>query len=480
MRLRIATLSVAVGGVFAACGGLATQGLPSEPVVAGSDVALPVRPDAPFPPPPPPPVDAGTGADPRVAKLVDLDLGLVAPSKFVSFRVPANVLGVHLVVKGSGVEGVKSIRAPSGALVHSDFRPLPGDHPITISFSGSVAAAGIPMARQPETMPVAPGEWAVEIGGSARANVRVIMQTSADGQPHGGLLDVNVFLPPGLSIEDEPVDATKAERSKPLQARLDAFYTSAENLYGFGRGTVTYYASAREYDVLDDDERLLRAFSATKIATNARALNILFSNAGNQDWWGIAGGIPGAALTAGTDGSALAIAMVDGAAADVEGAVLAHEAGHFFGLSHLSEFDDNGNDPLEDTPQCPGIDAQNFPACPGADNVMAAAGSLAFTSASPLQRRVVQGSPIYRAFLVDQPRKAFPRPQTRISPQVLFGRAPGAVLTSGERLVLAHVCGVHAPKAPLSPRERASLIQVANDVHVVRGIRKRAQNLISR
>jgi hypothetical protein len=463
--------------MFMACGGLATQKITDEPADAGVDAAIPFWPDATLPPPP---VDASIAVDPRIAPLVDIDLGVVAPDQFVSFRVPANVLGVHLVVKGSGIEGVKSIRAPSGMLVHSDFRPLPADHPITISFSGSVAAAGIPMARQPETMPVAPGEWAVEIGGSTPANLRVLMQTSDDGLPHGGLLDVNVFLPPGLLIEGEPVDATKAERSKPLQARLDAFYTEADNLYGLGRGTVSYYASAREYDVLDDDERLLRAFSATKIAPNPRALNILFSNAGNQSWWGIAGGIPGAALTAGTDGSALAIAMVDGAEADVEGAVLAHEAGHFFGLSHLSEFEAAGNDPLEDTPQCPGIDEQNYPNCPGADNVMAAAGSLAFTSSSPLQRRVVQGSPIYRAFLVDQPRTGFSRPQPRVTPETLFGHAPGAALTVGERLVLAHACGVHARKTPLNLSERVALTQVANDTHVVRGLRTRARNLMLR
>jgi hypothetical protein len=155
---------------------------------------------------------------------------------------------------------------------------------------------------------------------------------------------------------------------------------------------------------------------------------------------------------------------------------LAHEAGHFFGLSHLTEFDDRGNDPLDDTAECPGNSFETFANCPDANNIMAAAGAVSAPFASPLQKRVVQGSPIYRAFLVDQPPKLL-LPPFRADFRPLFGRGAAPVMRRGERIVLAHQCGIHASKRALSAPERAAVLAVAADPAVAVGIRKLAQNI---
>jgi len=84
------------------------------------------------------------------------------------------------------------------------------------------------------------------------------------------------------------------------------------------------------------------------------------------------------------------------------GRVLAHEAGHFFGLIHTSEADGLVVEPLPDTPECPvdrDSDGDGFllPAeCAGAgaDNLMfwAASGD----SMSADQAAVVRTSPALR------------------------------------------------------------------------------------
>ena len=99
-----------------------------------------------------------------------------------------------------------------------------------------------------------------------------------------------------------------------------------------------------------------------------RALHVILAErieyTTGQQAWGIASGIPGAATRSGTVESGVAIAFL-GDSAEEDAAVLEHEAGHFFGLSHTTEFRDGLHDPLADTPVCD--DIGNTSTCP--DNV---------------------------------------------------------------------------------------------------------------
>ena len=96
--------------------------------------------------------------------------------------------------------------------------------------------------------------------------------------------------------------------------------------------------------------------------------------------------------------SGIAIALTPDLTPSVDGLVMLHEAGHFFGLSHTTELG-GFDDPLSDTPNCPGLSVSNAGSCPDADYLLfPGAGVGKLNTTSPLQRRIVQGSPAIRAF----------------------------------------------------------------------------------
>jgi hypothetical protein len=74
---------------------------------------------------------------------------------------------------------------------------------------------------------------------------------------------------------------------------------------------------------------------------------------------------------------------------------LRHEAGHFAGLFHTSEFAPGYGDPLSDTPQCDDP-ATLLETCPDFGNAMFPGGLSTPGTLSPLQVRVVQASALYR------------------------------------------------------------------------------------
>jgi hypothetical protein len=74
--------------------------------------------------------------------------------------------------------------------------------------------------------------------------------------------------------------------------------------------------------------------------------------------------------------------------------VLRHEAGHFAGLFHTTEFDPTAEDPLSDTPRC--ADVNGLEACPDFTNVMFPVGATTPGELTAQQTRVVQGSALYR------------------------------------------------------------------------------------
>jgi hypothetical protein len=291
-------------------------------------------------------------------------------------------------------------------------------------------------------MPVVkPGTWTARFaGGAGRARVHV--QWTPDGQFHGGYLDMHVYMARGLEVDGDLV-ADKNYKSIPgARARADALGKVTRKLYGLDRGNVTFHLLDAQWKTVDD-ANLGALFTATEVAGDGQALHVfLVEPLSGQRWWGIAGGIPGVAVTSGTTESAVAMALIEDA--NTEAIVLAHEAGHFFGLSHTTEFSNGGFDPLEDTPKCPGITPSSpLSSCPDRGNVMFAMASAATVTTSALQRRVVQGSPVYRAFLDGVP------PATGLAPGGDPGRIfghPGVPLSDAEIVVLAALCG-HADHA---------------------------------
>jgi hypothetical protein len=375
--LALFAVSSAAVGAAVACGGKLVE-LPITELDAGPVADTGVRKDAGR-------VDSGTVDSgvivPReTTPILTVELGPKPVGERFEFKIPSNVIGVNIIGRGAGIESFADLISPNKQNVITGSIPFNGDHETTISFTGAIAVGGAPLSNHPDAMPLLAGLWAGRFQGEpGNVNVTIHMQSTPDGKFHGGALDVNLFVPDGLEIEGETVSAAIAANSPAIRDRMQAFDRQLKSLYGIDLGNIAYYklpASARD---LSDEARLMTSIRATRAATTARALNIVLAEASEgQDWWGIALGIPGAANLLGSDASGIALATVPEADADMEGAVLAHEAGHFFGLSHLSEFEAGGNDPLEDTAQCPGITLQNFQRCPDAENVMAAAGAAYF------------------------------------------------------------------------------------------------------
>lgn len=426
------------------------------------------------------PADAGKEDLRPKSPAVEIDLGEVQPGTAAAFEVPAGTLGFTVLAVGAGGDeaiSVQTIRSPSGAAVHEGMTPFGGTHPTSMTLFGETATAGVPQSEHRSTMPaVEVGRWTVTFGGSSPVHGHVRVQRTPDGIFHGGVVDVHVYVPEGLNLDGEIASTANVQQLAGVSARLESFDTAIRDLYGLELGKVAVHLIDRRF-VTMEDSLLLDAFRRTSLGGSGQALHVVLTTAGpNQQWWGIAGGIPGAATIAGTSQSGIALATLEAASAGMEGYVLAHEMGHFFGLNHTSEFNEGGFDPLKDTPECPGITVDNFNRCPDASNIMAAAGAVTgFAVSTPLQRRVVQGSPVYRALTSG----VAPKGVRLAAPDFgrLFGH-PGAPLTSVEGALLARLCG-SAPRAParLGDASRAEAARLAADPRLAPVVRRVAAGL---
>jgi hypothetical protein len=83
----------------------------------------------------------------------------------------------------------------------------------------------------------------------------------------------------------------------------------------------------------------------------------------------------------------------------MDGLVIRHEAGHLGGLMHTSEIEGGFHDPLSDTAEC--ADPWNMLyECKDATNIMFPIALEPTGTFSPNQRRIIQGSTLYRGELV--------------------------------------------------------------------------------
>lgn len=415
------------------------------------------------------------------AQLETIPLGNVFGVVRTPFTIPPNALGFAITAKaGSPFPrfGIASIFAPSGEPVHAMGIPWNGTGETSFTTFGDYAVAGVPQSAHVDALAVTPGEWQVTLGGAG--NVTVSFQRTPDGKFHGGLLDVNFYVPDGVHLggSSVPTTAALAPLDRVVTDRVDAFFKVIKSLYGLSRGRVKYVAIASKYREIAESD-LEDAWKLTVPTDTGRGVHIILSEF-SPDWWGVAPSIPGVPNETGNDQSGMVLSSIEGTTADEEGFVLAHELGHFLGLNHTSEFNDLGFDPLDDTPQCPGLTPQTVLDCPDAKNIMAPTGIMESPiTTSPLQQRVVQGSPAYRAFLTGDP----PTLGTAFVPPIgwkrMFGH-PGTPLDRGERIVAAHLCGKtkHAPIR--DARTRADLTQVAQNPAAPKFARAVANKLLSR
>jgi hypothetical protein len=336
-------------------------------------------------------------------------------------------------LKPSAFVGIERITSPSGEVVHDAYTPKGGSHATSESSFGSIASASVPQSEAKAANRPEPGKWTIQIGGAGPLeppppppldgggggtdagttttgptfHVEARIQIGHSTGFVGGRLDMHVFIPTGLKLDGKIVDTTSAATHAGIERRIDTFYKALSNNVGIDRGAVTFLPAKGQLQFIDDETTLLDAFSVSSGRPDEQALNVLFTNGiefgdGNGAW-GIAPGIPGAANRSGTPMSGIVLAIGDTPAIG-DGLTILHEAGHFIGLNHTTEFYGGYADPLGDTPKCADLsmeDPSTIADCPDRANIMfpafyGAAGSA--IDVSDAQKAVYRGSPFYKAY----------------------------------------------------------------------------------
>lgn len=325
-----------------------------------------------------------------VESLKELDVGAVEFGAQAQFPIPDKTLGFTVQAEGDTLEsivGIYRLRPPVGSSVIINFA-MTGHETQVFGGQGFIAAAD-PQADSFDAYPVKAGAWKVTLGSDGEsgtgADVRVWVRRTGDGQFHGGAMDVNLFVVPGVA------SATY------LNQVLNAFFPYA----GIEKGTVTTYTTSSVYSTVNSRDEYRAMLGESAGLASAPAVNLFvvdnFSNEAFGGAIGVAGGIPGSPMRHGTTQSGVAFEPSGDPGYDAT--VLMHEIGHLGGLFHTTEFQIVETDSLSDTPVCPEATIANNPGqCPDKDNVMfpIAYGATAFTTA---QLNVLHGSALYRGIL---------------------------------------------------------------------------------
>ncbi len=319
--------------------------------------------------------------------------------------------------------------APSGSVVLNGFMPSNSYEWLWYGALGH----GTPQVDHPETFPLADGPWSFHFQSASPTRVGLWRRSTADGAFHGGVLDVNIFSPDGLLAESETLGS--------LAAAFDDWA-------GIELGNVTFYTIADDYFVVDDSN-VFALLEETSAAETRPALNVMATGSIEGSFEGAAGfsvGIPGVGMWHGTHASAI-VWMVLGDGFDP--LILRHEAGHFAGLFHTTEFAVGFNDALDDTPACPDVEAL-FDSCPDFDYAMFPTGGSGLGLFSAKEQKVIQGGSLYRGVYAsgEQPMDPYGPP--------LEGPGSGQSQSKGRRASEGELVAARASTQGLAPRMTAS------------------------
>ncbi len=444
------------------------------------------------------------GVVPRaVSQARVVDLGEVPESGELTLDVPADTLGFNVVVEGVGIEsqdavGIFRVTSPSGEVVHDGFTPSGGDHRVSLSSLGEAfVAVAVPQSEAKSANPPEPGKWrlafgSVRVSGSdldagppIRMRAQARIQMGAKTGFAGGRLDLHVHVPHALRLGRGLVSADNAARSESMTKRIDLFYESLSRLFSIDRGKVFFDEAPGTLRMLTTLEQLEAAHGLAKDSGDPQAMHVLFTNAMDVVGASVAGrapGIPGSAGRGGTPISTVILEVEDDSDTELEVVAMVHELGHFVGLSHTTEVSGTLADPLTDTERCDALaDGGSFDTCPDKGNVMFPLTASSFLKASPAQRAIFHGSPVYHAYTSGVPNDVAAGGTSRGQDKALHWARAGRPLTNTERWLAAHVC----TRVPFDPHTLASergrgpaiaeLRAAADDADLAGPLRRRAK-----
>lgn len=327
---------------------------------------------------------SGMGGAPPIPPLVEVDYGSVTPGTPMPFDVPAGMLGFTAIAttpQPFAAVGFETLAAPNGKALVTDYG-YPGTYSAFYNYGIGVVAE--PVTSDAEAMPPMAGTWNLTVGSPEGANiaphVSVWLRQTLDGQFHGGVIDVNLFVVAGV-----------ADTSYLTDTVTQAF----TGWVGLDIGTINVLPLDDSYYQVDDGN-FFQALEETQGAPGKPALNILCVGYLGGSLEGAAGVTPGAPsmpLIHGTHQSGLFWMVLQDTFFDP--IIVQHETGHLAGLMHTSEFDAGVGDALSDTPFCPDVMATGG-GCPDYDNLMFPTGGDGSAVLTLQQQRVIAGSVLYR------------------------------------------------------------------------------------
>jgi hypothetical protein len=317
---------------------------------------------------------------PSGVNLEELPSAVMGPGES-SYQAEATpgTLGITLVADAGDIfteMRVTRQTAPSGATVIGQVVPTNGAE---FFWYGAVAQS-TPQVSHPESFPVAQGFWEWETDFQSSELASAWRRQTNDGLFHGGVLDVNVFVPADLVSDDE------------ILSRLAGAYTSWA---GIELGEVRFFDIGAQYLSVDENN-VFDLLAETSVVPTRPSLSVMLTASIEGAFEGAAGfslGAPGAPTLPGSTMSAIVWMWIGDPFFDE--IILRHEAGHFAGLFHTSEFDAGLGDAIDDTPMCNDVLAIGE-GCPDYDYIMFPTGGSGAGIFSPLQERVLQGSTLYR------------------------------------------------------------------------------------
>ncbi len=277
-------------------------------------------------------------------KMITLDV----PPGAVSFTVIADPLtpGVNAALA--------KVTTPSGQVVYDYFdftktaftRPNP-------SYAGQPFVMVYPNAPRVNIMP---GKYEIVLGtsspGRTMFNVTVLMKKQT-GLLKGGPLPVVFWF-----AKQKYLNAQTAQTDQRFQGAV-AIMVDIYKAIGVQLGPITYTDLGPESEavaVLTDRDQMGQLFALGK-DSKVPGLNFYFIDQFNEEGGsgtiGRSGGIPGPVALPGLARGGVAVALSVLNRTETFATAMAHEAGHYLGLFHVSERDGRSFDPLLDTPECP-------------------------------------------------------------------------------------------------------------------------------
>jgi hypothetical protein len=385
--------------------------------------------------------------DGPIQSLQELNLGDVALDVTIDVPIPENTLGFTAVAAApsqNDVVGIARLRNPLGSSVIFNFAIL--DHPNYVFGDQGWIAGANPQTDSSDGWPVQPGTWRISLGdddGSvASAQLSIWARRTTDGQFHGGVVDINVFIAPGVVSEGY------------MGQVVDSMFSGG--YAGLQLGSVSYYQLDPSATVLSSRDEYRALVASTGGIGTHPALNLFvvqdFSDGGFGQAIGVAAGIPGTPMQSGITLSG--VAYQPSGDTGYDGTVLRHEVGHLAGLYHTTEYSVAETDPLGDTPECTATAIQNNPnGCPDVNNMMFPI-AYGATSLSASQAIVIQGSGLYRGVITQggSPMDPLPLPPYLAAATDRF--APPVPLTGPSPAMRVRRSAAVMPVAP-DPLERA-------------------------